>query len=65
MEFREQVRNETEEVRDWLVKEGGMARTDPDRTDFIKAAQTVQQAFAEKRGAEFVELVNAIQSAAE
>lgn len=65
MEFREQVRNETEEVRDWLVKEGGMARTDPDRADFIKAAQTVQQAFAEKRGAEFVELVNAIQGAAE
>jgi len=65
MEFRQLVRNETEEVRNWLATEGGMARTDPDRADFIKAAQTVQQAFAEKRGAEFVKLVNAIQAAAE
>ena len=65
MEFRKLVLNETEEVRNWLSTEGGMARTDPDKTDFIKAAQTVQQAFAKKRGAEFVELVNAIQAAAE
>ena len=64
-EFAAQVANETEEVRKWLVEEGGMARTDPDKTDFIKAAQGVQQTFAEKRGAEFVELVNAIQAAAE
>jgi len=59
------VANETEEVRNWLVDEGGMARTDPDKTDFIKAAQSVQQTFAEKRGDEFVELVNAIQAAAQ
>ena len=65
MEFRQEVRAETETVRNWLATEGGMARTDPDRTDFIKAAQTVQQAFANKRGAEFVELVNAIQAAAD
>lgn len=65
IEFREQVINETEEIRNWLVTEGGMARTDPDRGDFIKAAQTVQQAFAEERGEAFVELVNAIQAAAE
>lgn len=64
-EMAAQVANETEEVRDWLVSEGGMARTDPDRADFIKAAQTVQQSFAEKRGDEFVELVNAIQAAAQ
>ncbi|MEM8653660.1 MAG: TRAP transporter substrate-binding protein [Pseudomonadota bacterium] len=64
-EFAEQVATETEEVRQWLVDEGGMARTDPDRADFIKAAQTVQQSVAEERGAEFVELVNAIQAAAE
>jgi TRAP-type transport system periplasmic protein len=64
-EFRQLVLNETGEVRSWLAGEGGMARTDPDRADFIKAAQSVQQAFAKERGAEFVELVNAIQSAAE
>ncbi len=64
-EFREQVLNETDEVRDWLATEGGMAMTRPDKADFIKAAQTVQQAFAEKRGAEFVELVNKIQAAAQ
>jgi tripartite ATP-independent transporter DctP family solute receptor len=64
-EMAAQVANETEEVRDWLVKEGGMARTDPDKTDFVEAAKGVQQQFAEKRGAEFVELVGAIQAAAE
>ena len=64
-EFRQQVLNETEEVRTWLSTEGGMAMTRPDKTDFIKAAQTVQDAFAEKRGPEFVELVKAIQNAAE
>ncbi|MFT5111103.1 MAG: tripartite ATP-independent transporter DctP family solute receptor [Parasphingorhabdus sp.] len=63
-QFRDQVLNETEEVRSWLATEGGMARTDPDRTDFIKAAQGVQQAFAKERGEEFVNLVNAIQDAA-
>lgn len=59
-----QVANETEEIRQWLVTEGGMTRTDPDKTEFIKAAQGVQQAFAEQRGPEFVELVTAIQAAA-
>lgn len=63
-EFAAQVAASTEEIREWLVKEGGMAMTRPDKTDFIAAAKTVQQAFAEKRGAEFVELVNAIQAAA-
>lgn len=60
-----EVATETEEVRAWLVEEGGMERTDPDRTDFIAAAQTVQASFAEERGAEFVDLVKAIQAAAE
>ena len=64
-EFREQVINETEEIREWLATEGGMAMTRPDRADFIKAAQEVQQAVAKERGAEFVELINAIQAAAE
>ena len=64
-EMRQQVLNETEEVRTWLSTEGGMAMTRPDKTDFIKAAQTVQQDFAEKRGADFVDLVGKIQAAAE
>ena len=64
-EFAAQVANETEEVRQWLVEEGGMARTDPDKTDFVAAAKKVQDDFAAKRGEEFVELVKAIQAAAE
>lgn len=63
-EFRQQVLNETDEVRDWLASEGGMAMTRPDKTDFIKAAQTVQDAFAKERGEDFVELVKKIQDAA-
>lgn len=64
-EFAAQVANETEEVRAWLVEEGGMARTDPDKTDFVAAAKKVQDDFAAKRGEEFVALVKAIQAAAE
>jgi tripartite ATP-independent transporter DctP family solute receptor len=64
-EFATQVANETEEVREWLVSEGGMAMTRPDKTDFVEAAKGVQAAVAEERGPEFVELVNAIQAAAE
>ncbi len=63
--FAAEVASETEEIRNWLATEGGMARTDPDRTDFIAAAQGVQQEFAEKRGPEFVALVEAIQAAAQ
>lgn len=64
-EFAAQVANETEEVRKWLVDEGGMAMTRPDKTDFITAAQGVQASFAEQRGADFVDLVKAIQDAAQ
>ena len=63
-EFRQQVLSETEDVRNWLATEGGMAMTRPDKTDFIKAAQLVQQEFAEHRGDEFVDLVNRIREAA-
>lgn len=38
--------------------------TTPDKGDFVEAAKAVQASFAEKRGAEFVELVEAIQAAA-
>ena len=64
-EFRQQVLNETEEIRTWLSKDGGMAMTRPDKTDFIKAAQTVQQSFAKERGEDFVSMVNEIQKAAQ
>ena len=63
-EFAAQVASETQEVREWLVNEGGMAMTTPDKGDFVEAAKAVQASFAEKRGAEFVELVEAIQAAA-
>ena len=65
IEFRNQVSSETEEVRNWLATEGGMARTDPDRGDFIAAAQVIQQNVAKERGQDFIDLVNAIQAAAE
>jgi len=64
-EFTAQVASETEEVRTWLSTEGGMTRSDPDRADFIAAAQTVQEKFASERGEDFVNLVNMIREAAE
>ena len=65
IEFRNQIQAETEEIREWLSTEGGMAMTRPDKAEFIEAAQTVQQSFAEDRGPEFVELVEKIRQAAE
>jgi len=64
-EFSVQIATATEDVRNWLATEGGMARTDPDRADFIVAAKGVQQKFAAERGQDFVDLVNMIQAAAE
>ncbi|WP_237267559.1 TRAP transporter substrate-binding protein [Sulfitobacter alexandrii] len=63
-ELREQVENETQEIREWLATEGGMAMTTPDKADFIAAAEKIQNEFAEARGPEFVELVGKIQAAA-
>ena len=64
IEMRQQVSNETAEVRKWLVEEGGMAMTTPDKADFVEAGKKVQNEFAEKRGAQFQELVAKIQAAA-
>lgn len=64
-ELAAEVATETQEIRDWLVATGGMAMTTPDKTDFVEAAKAVQADFAAKRGADFVELVEAIQAAAE
>lgn len=60
-EIRKLMINETQDVRDWLVTEGGMTRSDPDRADFIAAATKVQNEFAAKRGDEFTKLLNMIQ----
>jgi tripartite ATP-independent transporter DctP family solute receptor len=56
---------ETQEIREWLVETGGMALTTPDKTEFIKAAKTVQDSFAKERGKEFTDLVKKIQAVAE
>lgn len=64
-EIAAQTALETEYTRQWLVNEGKMSKTVPDRTSFIAAAQTVQQEFAKKHGAEFVAILNAIQAAAD
>ncbi|KIN61805.1 TRAP dicarboxylate transporter-DctP subunit [Sulfitobacter noctilucae] len=63
-EFAVELATETQEVRDWLASEGGMAMTTPDKTDFVEAAKGVQEDFAQQRGEDFVELVKAIQDAA-
>lgn len=64
-EFTALYASKTEDIRRWLVEEGGMIRTDPDCAAFIAAAQGVQQALVNQRGEEFGALVNAIQAAAE
>lgn len=61
----EHMISKIESVRGWLSTDGGMTMTRPDRTDFIAAAKTVQDRFAEERGADFVDLLERIASAAE
>ncbi|MEZ5649718.1 MAG: TRAP transporter substrate-binding protein [Burkholderiaceae bacterium] len=56
---------ETAEIRQWLVEKGGMKMTSPDRKPFIAAAQKVQQQFAAEGGAQFKDLVDKIQAAAD
>ena len=56
---------EDEDVRKWLSTEGGMAMTRPDKTDFIAASKKVQEDFAATKGQEFIDLVTAINKAAE
>lgn len=52
-------------LRDWLVTEGGMTRTDPDRAPFIAAAQKVQDDIAAAASDEFRALLAEIRAAAE
>ena len=62
---REEMGRQIEEIRGFLAKEGGMARTDPDKADFIKAAQKVQDDFAADKGEGFKDLIERIRAAAE
>ncbi|MBU2407517.1 MAG: TRAP transporter substrate-binding protein, partial [Gammaproteobacteria bacterium] len=55
---------ETADVRQWLVDQGGMKMTTPDRAEFIAAAQKVQQAFAAEHGPAFADLLGKIRTAA-
>ena len=55
----------TEEVRDWLVKTGGMQITRPPLDAFIAAGATIQKQVAAERGPDFVDLVEKIRAAAE
>ena len=55
----------TDDIRAWLVEEGGMQMTEPDRTEFIAAAQAVQEEIATERGEDFAALVETIRRAAE
>jgi len=61
----EEVATETQEIRDWLATEGGMAMTVPDKTDFVEAAKGVQDEFATNRSDDFRELLAMIRAAAE
>lgn len=54
-----------EDVRTWLVEQGGMEVTRPDRAPFIAAARQVQQQFAAQQGPDFQALVEKIAAAAE
>jgi len=55
--------NDINTIRDRLVNEHGMKRTDPDRAPFIAAAQKVQKMFAEKKGKEFQKYLKLIRDA--
>jgi len=59
------VTKRIDEVREWLVGDGGMTATTPDRAPFIAAAQKVQADFAAEGGPKFSELLAKIQAAAE
>lgn len=59
------MKADLDELRDWLVKEGGMTRTDPDRAPFIAAAQKVQDEVAAAATDEFRALLAEIRAAAE
>jgi tripartite ATP-independent transporter DctP family solute receptor len=58
------MRDDLNELRDWLVNEGGMTRSDPDRAPFIAAAKKVQDEKAAGASDEFRALLAEIRDAA-
>jgi len=58
------MKADLQELRSWLVAEGGMVRTDPDRAPFVKAAQKIQDDFAANSSDEFRALLKQIRNAA-
>lgn len=51
-------------IREFLTTKGGMKQSNPDKSDFIKAAMTVQDKFAAEKGADFKALIEAIRAEA-
>lgn len=58
----EQQLKATEEVRAWLVGEGGMTATEPDLEPFVAAAQKVQEDFAAERDESFNALLEQLRA---
>lgn len=58
------MKDDLDSLRAWLVNEGGMTRSDPDRAPFIKAAQKIQDQFSKDASPEFIALLKEIRAAA-
>lgn len=56
--------SQTDEIRAFLVGEGGMKTADFDRSGFIEAGQKVQDTYAADKGDDFKALVGDIRAAA-
>ncbi len=61
---KEDMTRKVDEIRAFLVGEGGMKTVEFDRSGFIAAGQSVQDKYAAEKGAEFTELVKAIREQA-
>lgn len=60
---KEEMNRQVQEIRDFLIGEGGMETAEFDRSDFIAAGQRVQDRFAADKGDEFTALIDAIRAA--
>ncbi len=61
---RKQVLDNEASISEALKTKHGVSITEPDKAPFIEAAAKVHAAFAEKRGEEYVKLIDAINAAA-
>ena len=61
---RDVMQKQIADIRNFLGNEGKMAVTYPDKTEFIKAAIKVQDAYVADKGADFKALVDKIRAAA-